>query len=62
MSARDQILGKIGSQEAVKHPGTFVGASEDFDFRASLEVVGARVVSPEDLGWFEFSGGGGTGD
>ena len=49
MSARDQILGKIASHDAVKHPGAFVGASEDFDFRASLEVVGARVVSPEEL-------------
>ncbi|MEY4986426.1 MAG: hypothetical protein RL567_205 [Bacteroidota bacterium] len=49
MSAREQILGKIGSQESVKHPGAFLGASEDFDFRASLEVVGARVVSPEEL-------------
>jgi L-lactate dehydrogenase complex protein LldG len=49
MSARDQILGKIGSFDAVKHPGAFKGASEDFDFRASLEVVGARVVSPEEL-------------
>jgi L-lactate dehydrogenase complex protein LldG len=49
MSARDQILGKIWSQDAVKHPGAFVGASEDFDFRASLDVVGARVVSPAEL-------------
>lgn len=49
MSARDQILGKIGSHDAVKHPGPFQGATEDFDFRASLEVVGARVVSPEEL-------------
>jgi GDP-D-mannose dehydratase len=49
MSARDQILGKIGSIDSVKHPGAFKGASEDFDFRASLEVVGARVVSPEEL-------------
>jgi L-lactate dehydrogenase complex protein LldG len=49
MSARDQILRKIGSQNAVKHPGDFVGASEDFDFRASLAVVGARVVTPAEL-------------
>ncbi|MDU0807759.1 LutC/YkgG family protein [Aquirufa regiilacus] len=49
MSARDQILGKIGSQDTVKHPGVFQGASEDFDFRASLEVVGAHVVSQEEL-------------
>jgi L-lactate dehydrogenase complex protein LldG len=49
MSAREQILGKIGSQEAVKHPGAFVSASEDFDFSASLAVVGARLVSPDEL-------------
>ena len=49
MSARVQILGKIGSKDAVKHPGAFQGASEDFDFRTALEVVGARVVSPEEL-------------
>ncbi len=49
MSAREEILGKIGSQDAVKHPGAFQGASSDFDFKASFEVVGARVVSPEEL-------------
>ena len=49
MSAREEILGKIGAQETVNHPGDFKGASEDFDFKASLEVVGARVVSPEEL-------------
>jgi L-lactate dehydrogenase complex protein LldG len=49
MSARDQILGKIKPLAEFKHPGTFQGASEDFDFKASLEVVGARVVSPEEL-------------
>jgi L-lactate dehydrogenase complex protein LldG len=49
MSARDQILGKIEPLAEVKHPGAFQGSSEDFDFKASLEVVGARVVSPEEL-------------
>ena len=49
MSAREQILGKIGPLAEVKHPGVFHGASEDFDFKASLEVVGARVVSSEEL-------------
>jgi L-lactate dehydrogenase complex protein LldG len=49
MSAREQILGKIGSQEAVIHPGAFLGASDDFDFSASLAVVGARLVSPDEL-------------
>ena len=49
MSAREEILRKIGAQETVNHPGDFKGASEDFDFKASLEVVGARVVSPEEL-------------
>jgi L-lactate dehydrogenase complex protein LldG len=49
MSARDQILGKIELLAEVKHPGAFQGASEDFDFKASLEVVGARVVSLEEL-------------
>jgi L-lactate dehydrogenase complex protein LldG len=49
MSAREQILGKIGVHDAVKHPGAFVGASEDFDFSASLAVVGARLVSPDEL-------------
>jgi L-lactate dehydrogenase complex protein LldG len=49
MSARDQILGKIEPLEPIKHPGAFQGASEDFDFRASLAVVGARVVTPTEL-------------
>lgn len=49
MSARDQILGKIEPLEPIKHPGAFQGASEDFDFKASLEVVGARVVTPMEL-------------
>ena len=49
MSARDQILGKIESLEPVNHPGDFQGASEDFDFRASLGVVGARIMTPEEL-------------
>ena len=49
MSAREQILGKMEALEQVNHPGDFKGASEDFDFRASLEVVGAHVVSPEEL-------------
>ena len=49
MSARDQILGKIEPLEPIKHPGAFKGASKDFDFRASLEVVGAKVVSLEEL-------------
>ena len=49
MSARDQILGKIEPLEPIKHPGAFQGASEDFDFRASLAVVGARVVTPAEL-------------
>jgi L-lactate dehydrogenase complex protein LldG len=49
MSARDQILGKIKPLAEVKHPGAFQEASEDFDFKASLEIVGARVVSPEEL-------------
>jgi len=49
MSARDQILGKIEPLAEVKHPGAFQGSSEDFDFKASLEVVGAHVVSPEEL-------------
>ena len=49
MSARDQILGKIEPLEPIKHPGTFQGASEDFDFRASLAVVGAHVVTPTEL-------------
>jgi L-lactate dehydrogenase complex protein LldG len=49
MSAREQILGKIGVHDAFKHPGAFVGASEDFDFSASLAVVGACLVSPDEL-------------
>jgi L-lactate dehydrogenase complex protein LldG len=49
MSARDRILGKIERLEPIKHPGAFQGASEDFDFRASLEVVGARLLTPEAL-------------
>ncbi|MEY4275355.1 MAG: hypothetical protein RL638_2303 [Bacteroidota bacterium] len=49
MSAREQILGKIEALAEIKHPGAFQGASEDFDFKASLEVVGARVVSQEEL-------------
>jgi L-lactate dehydrogenase complex protein LldG len=49
MSARDQILGKIEPLVEIKHPGAFQGASQDFDFKASLEVVGARVVSLEEL-------------
>jgi L-lactate dehydrogenase complex protein LldG len=49
MSARDQILGKIEPLEPIKHPGSFQGASENFDFKASLEVVGARLLTPEAL-------------
>jgi L-lactate dehydrogenase complex protein LldG len=49
MSARDQILGKIEPLEPIKHPGAFQGASEDFDFKVSLEVVGARLLTPEAL-------------
>ena len=49
MSARNQILAKMESCEDVKHPGAFLGASEYFDFRASLEVVGARVLTVEEL-------------
>jgi len=49
MSARDQILGKIKPLEPINHPGAFQGASEDFDFKASLAVVGARVVTPAEL-------------
>ena len=55
MSARDQILGKIEALEPVNHPGDFKGASKDFDFRASLEVVGARVMTTEELA-IEFPG------
>jgi len=49
MSARELILGKIEPLAEVKHPGAFQGASEEFDFRASLAVVGARVVTPSEL-------------
>jgi L-lactate dehydrogenase complex protein LldG len=49
MSAREQILGKIEPLAEIKHPGAFQGASEDFDFKASLEVVGARVVKATEL-------------
>jgi len=49
MSARDQILGKIKPLAEVKHPGDFADASQDFDFKASLAVVGARVVSLVEL-------------
>jgi L-lactate dehydrogenase complex protein LldG len=49
MSTRNQILGKIESQNTVKHPGAFQSASGDFDFRNSLKVVGARVVTAEEL-------------
>jgi L-lactate dehydrogenase complex protein LldG len=49
MSARDQILGKIEPLEPVNHPGDFKGASEDFDFRAALAVVGARIMTKEEL-------------
>lgn len=49
MSVRDQILGKIGFQTDIKHPGTFVGASTDFDFKTSVEVNGARVCSLAEL-------------
>jgi L-lactate dehydrogenase complex protein LldG len=49
MSAREQILGKIELLAEVKHPGAFQGASDDFDFKTSLEVVGARVVKATEL-------------
>jgi L-lactate dehydrogenase complex protein LldG len=49
MNAREQILGKIKPLAEIKHPGAFQGAWDDFDFKASLEVVGARMVSPEEL-------------
>lgn len=49
MSARDQILGKIEPLEPIKHPGTFQGASADFDFRTALAVVGARILTKEEL-------------
>ena len=49
MSAIDQILGKIQSLEPIKHPGDFKGASEDFDFSTALAVVGARIMTKEEL-------------
>jgi L-lactate dehydrogenase complex protein LldG len=49
MSARDQILGKIQPLDPIKHPGDFKGASEDFDFRTALAVVGARIMTKEEL-------------
>jgi L-lactate dehydrogenase complex protein LldG len=49
MNAREQILGKINPLTPVQHPGDFLAASSDFDFRKALEVVGARVVSPSEL-------------
>jgi L-lactate dehydrogenase complex protein LldG len=49
MSTRDQILGKMEALDPVNHPGDFKGASEDFDFKTSLEVVGARVLTAEAL-------------
>ena len=49
MSAREQILGKMEALEPVNHPGDFKGASEDFDFKAALEMVGARVLTAEAL-------------
>ena len=49
MSAREDILGKIHAQGEINHPGDFKGVSEDFDFKASLEVVGARVLTSEEL-------------
>ena len=49
MSTRDQILRKMEALDPVNHPGDFKGSSEDFDFKASLEVVGARVLTVEAL-------------
>jgi L-lactate dehydrogenase complex protein LldG len=49
MSAREQILAKIEPLAESKHPGAFQGASEEFDFRASLAVVGARVMTMAEL-------------
>ena len=49
MSARNDILNKIKPLAKVEHPGVFQGASIEFDFRASLEVVGARVVTQKEL-------------
>ena len=49
MSVRNDILIKIKPLAKVEHPGVFQGASTEFDFRASLEVVGARVVTQNEL-------------
>ncbi len=49
MSVRADILNKIKQVAGVKHPGLFQVASVDFDFRASLEVVGARVLTLTEL-------------
>lgn len=49
MTTREQILGKIEPLAESKHPGAFQGASEEFDFRASLAVVGARVMTMAEL-------------
>lgn len=49
MSTRNDILNKIKPLAKVEHPGVFQGATLDFDFRASLELVGARVVTPKEL-------------
>ncbi len=49
MSTRKDILNKIKPLAKVEHPGVFQGATLDFDFRASLELVGARVVTPKEL-------------
>ena len=49
MSVRNDILNKIKPLAKVEHPGVFQGASTEFDFRASLEVVGARVVTQKEL-------------
>ncbi len=49
MSTRNDILNKIKPLAKVEHPGVFQGATLDFDFRASLELVGARVVTPNEL-------------
>lgn len=49
MSVRNDILNKIKPLAKVEHPGVFQGATLDFDFRASLELVGARVVTPKEL-------------
>jgi len=49
MSVRNDILSKIKSFGEVEHPGVFQGATNDFDFRRSLELVGARVVTQAEL-------------